>query len=74
MGPIVLLFKMSALFVELRVGKAHAEGLEEDSRSCRNCRHIYSLLAGKVAINTVSLLAHIATIAATTTQHKVAII
>ena len=40
--PIVLLF---TLFTEPRLGQAPARRLEEDSRSCRNCRHIYSLLA-----------------------------
>ena len=38
------------LFTELRVGKALAKRLEEDTRSCKNCRHIYSLLAHTVAI------------------------
>ena len=37
-------------FVEPRVGKAWAERLEGDSRSSRNCRHVYSLLAGSTAI------------------------
>ena len=45
--PIVLLF---TLFAEPRVRKAGAERLEGNSRSCRNCRHVYSLLAGTAAI------------------------
>ena len=42
--PIVSLFTLSTLFAEPRVGKAQAKRLERDSRSHRNCRHIYSLL------------------------------
>ena len=38
------------LFTEPRVGQAPVKRLEDDSRSCRNCRHIYSLMAGGVAI------------------------
>ena len=34
------------LLVEPRIGKAQAKRVEEDARSRRNCRHIYSLLAG----------------------------
>ena len=45
--PIVLVF---TLFAEPRIGKAQAKRLEEDSRSHRKCRHIYSLLAGTAAI------------------------
>ena len=48
--PIVLLFTLWALFAELMSGKARAKMLEEDSRACRNCRHVYSLLAGTEAI------------------------
>ena len=44
--PAVLLFTLSAQFAEPRVSKR----LEEDTRSCRNCRHVYSLLAGTAAI------------------------
>ena len=33
------------MFVEPRVGKARSKKLEGDSRSRRNCRHVYSLLA-----------------------------
>ena len=47
---IVLVFTLFALFTEPRVGKARAKSLEEDARICRKCRHIYSLLAGVVAI------------------------
>ena len=46
MTPFVLLFTLSALFAEPRVGKTRAQRLEEGLRSCRNWRHIYSLLAG----------------------------
>ena len=45
--PIALPF---TLFAELRVGKARAKRLEEDARSHRNCRHIYSLLADLAAV------------------------
>ena len=38
--PIILLF---TLFIEPRVGKVCAKRLEEDSRSRRNWRHVYSL-------------------------------
>ena len=47
---VVLLFTVFTLFTEPRVGKARAKSLEEDARICRKCRHIYSLLAGVVAI------------------------
>ena len=48
--PVVLLFIQLALFTEPRVGKALAKRLEEDTRSHRNSRHIYSLLIGSAAI------------------------
>ena len=44
--PAVLLFTLSALFAEPRVDKR----LEEDTRSRRNCRCVYSLLAGTATI------------------------
>lgn len=47
--PVVSLFTLSTLFVELRVGKARAKRLEEDLRSRRDYRHVYSLLAGIAA-------------------------
>ena len=47
--PVVSLFTLSALFAEPRVGKARAKRLEEDSKSRRNCRHVYSLLAEAAA-------------------------
>ena len=37
---------LCALFTKPVVGKMWAGKLEENSRSYRNCRHIYSLLAG----------------------------
>ena len=45
--PVVLpiLFILSSLFIEPRVGKARTKRLEEDLRSHRSCRHVYSLLA-----------------------------
>ena len=49
-APAVSLFTLSALFAELRVGKAQAKRLEEDLRSHRNYRHVYSLLAGLAAV------------------------
>ena len=48
--PIVLLFTLSTLYAEFRVGRVRARRLEEDRRSLRNCRHVYSLLAGAAAI------------------------
>ena len=50
MTPNVLLFTLSALFLEPRIGKAQAKRLEEDARSHWNCRCIYSLLVVKAAI------------------------
>ena len=47
--PIVLLFMLSTLFAEPRVGKVQTKRLEGVLRSHRNCRHIYSLLAGMAA-------------------------
>ena len=44
---IVLLF---IVLVESRVGKVRAERLEEDLRSHRDCRHVFSLLAGLAAL------------------------
>ena len=32
------------------VGVAQAKMLEEDARSRRNCRHVYSLLAGSAGV------------------------
>ena len=53
--PTVSLFK---LFTEPRIGKVQVKRLEEDSRSQRNCRHIYSLLvdAAAVAVDTLHSL------------------
>lgn len=56
--PVVLLFTLSKVFVDSRVGKAQAKRPEEDVRSYSNCRHVYSLLAGT------------ATLAADITQHN----
>ena len=39
----------ATLFFESRVGKTRAKRLEEDARSSRNCRHLYSLLADTAA-------------------------
>ena len=47
--PIVSLFTLFSLFAKARVGKGRAKRLEEDARSLRNCKHVYSLLAGTVA-------------------------
>ena len=44
-APNASLFALSTLFAEPGVGKR----LEGDSRSHRNCRHVYSLLLFKVA-------------------------
>ena len=40
---------LCALFAEPMVGKTQAKRLEENSRSRRNCRCIYSFLAGATA-------------------------
>ena len=50
MTPVVSLFTLSTLFAEPRVGKVQAKRLEGDLRRHRNCRHIYSLLAGIATI------------------------
>ena len=47
---LILLFTLSTLFAEPRVGKEQAKRVEEDSRSCRNCRCGYSLLAGAATL------------------------
>ena len=48
--PVVLLFTLLALFAEPKVGRARAKKLEEDARSHRKCRHVYSLLADAAAV------------------------
>ena len=48
--PFVLLFTLSALFAETRVGKVRAKSLEGDLRSHWKCRHIYSLLADAATV------------------------
>ena len=48
--PVVLLFTLCALLAEPRIGKELAKRLQGDSRNNRNCRHVYSLLAGMAAI------------------------
>ena len=53
---IVSLFMLFALFAEPRVGKVWAKRLEGDLKSHRNCRHIYSLLAGTAGIAVFSPL------------------
>ena len=50
--PVVSLF---TLFAESRVRKACAKKLEGDSRSRRNCRHIYCLLADTAAMTVDTL-------------------
>lgn len=45
--PIVLLL---ILFAEPRVDKAHVGKQEENLRSCKNCRHVYSLPTGAAAV------------------------
>ena len=40
----------TALFAEPRGEEARAARLEESSGSCRNCRRVYSLLAGTAAV------------------------
>ena len=64
---IVLLFTLSALLAESRLGKAWAKRVAEDGRSYRSYRQVYSFLAGTAAKNTVSLLADVAARAAATT-------
>ena len=41
---------LCALSTEPTLGTARAKRLEENVRSCRNCRHIYSFLAGAAAV------------------------
>ena len=41
---------LCTVFIEPRVGKAQAGKLAEDSRSHRNFKHIYALLASTLAI------------------------
>ena len=53
--PDVLLFTLSALFTEPRVSKVQANSPEEDARSHRNCRYIYSLLGATEAITVCTL-------------------
>ena len=48
-APVVLLFTPSALFSGPRGRKARAKRPEE-YESRRNCRHVYSLLAGRAAV------------------------
>ena len=65
---------LCALFIEPRVDKGQAVKLEENSRGRRNCRCVYSLLAGaaveaadsKTYHNTTSLLADAAAMAVDT--------
>ena len=45
-----------SLCAEPRIGKAWAGKLEENSRSCRNCRHVYFLLAGTADITATDML------------------
>ena len=47
---VLPVFLLSTLFTEPRVGKVLGKRLEEDTRSCRNHRYVYSLLAGMMAI------------------------
>ena len=47
---IVLMFELCALFAEPMEGKAQAKRLGENSRSRRNCRGVYSLLARAAAL------------------------
>ena len=49
-SAVVLLFTRSALFAEPRGGKVRINRLEETTRSPRNCRQVYSLLADIAAV------------------------
>ena len=49
-APIVLLFTLSTLFAEPRVGDAQAGRMEEEARSSMNCRYAYSPLDGTAAV------------------------
>ena len=73
-APIVLLFTLSTLFAEPRVGDAQAGRMEEEARSSMNCRYAYSPLDGTAAVaaditqhnlTTTSLLADTVAIAVT---------
>ena len=48
--PLSRCVSLWALFPEPTVGKVRAKRLEENVRSRRNCRHVYSLLAGTADI------------------------
>ena len=48
-NQLSLCISLCVLFAEPRVGKAQAKRQEKGSRSRRNCRHIYSLLATDIA-------------------------
>ena len=48
--PAVSLITLFALFTEPVVSKARAKRLEENVRSQRNCKHVYSLGAGTTAV------------------------
>lgn len=49
-ASVVLLFTLSPLFAEPRVGRVQAERMGKDAKSPRSCRHIHSLLAGTAAV------------------------
>ena len=41
---------LCAVSAEPALGTARAKRLEENARSCRNCRHVYSFLAAATAV------------------------
>ena len=67
MAPIVLLFTLSAPFLEPRVGKARAKRVEEEARSHWSCRCIFFSPSWQGSHHRASLLAKAAAIAAATT-------
>ena len=49
-APIILLFTLSTVFAEPSIGKQWDKWMEEDLRSHRNVRHVYSRLASTTAV------------------------
>ena len=59
------------LFAEPMAGKARAKRLEEDVKSCRNCRNIYSVLTDAAAVvAAITQPSILANVAAVTTKPK----
>ena len=48
--PVISLLTLSTVFTEPVVDKVQTGKLDEDSRRCRSCRRIYSLLADATVV------------------------